>query len=87
MSDHQPLQELQAYLDYLRFEKRYALPTIESYASDLNFLFIFLKEQYECEGLPDIQAPMIRGWLASMKEVRKSRPKAPIGFRQQKSAF
>jgi integrase/recombinase XerC len=68
MSDHQPLQELQAYLDYLRFEKRYALPTIESYASDLNFLFIFLKEQYECEGLPDIQAPMIRGWLASMKE-------------------
>ncbi|MBU6158080.1 MAG: tyrosine-type recombinase/integrase [Bacteroidetes bacterium] len=68
MSEPQPIQEVLAFLDYLRFEKRYALPTIESYSSDLNFLFLFLKEQYETEGLSDIQAPMIRGWLASMKE-------------------
>ena len=67
-----PNKEVQAYLDYLRFEKRYALTTLESYASDLNFLFLFLKEQYECEGLTDIQAPMIRGWLASMKELGHS---------------
>jgi integrase/recombinase XerC len=62
------ISELQAFLDYLKFEKRYARHTISSYASDLAFFYEFIAAQYELERAADIQASMIRGWLASMKE-------------------
>ena len=62
------ISELQAFLDYLKFEKRYARHTISSYASDLAFFYEFIGAQYELDKAADIQASMIRGWLASMKE-------------------
>jgi integrase/recombinase XerC len=62
------ISELQAFLDYLKFEKRYARHTISSYASDLAFFYEFIGAQYELDRAADIQASMIRGWLASMKE-------------------
>jgi len=66
---HNPLSsELQVFMDYLKFEKRYASHTIESYRSDLTFFFDFMQLQYELADLKEVQAAMIRGWLASMKE-------------------
>lgn len=62
------ISELQAFLDYLKFEKRYAQHTISSYASDLTFFYEFIISQYELDKAAYIQASMIRGWLASMKE-------------------
>jgi integrase/recombinase XerC len=62
------ISELQAFLDYLKFEKRYARHTISSYSSDLAFFYEFIGAQYELDKAADIQASMIRGWLASMKE-------------------
>lgn len=60
--------ELQSFLDYLKFEKRYSFHTIASYHSDLVFFFDFMLAQYETADIKEVQAPMIRGWLASMKE-------------------
>ena len=64
--------QLQLFLDYLKFEKRYALNTIESYHSDLRFFLSFMFSQYEVADLREIHASMIRGWLASMKEQGQS---------------
>jgi integrase/recombinase XerC len=66
------LKELSAFLDYLKFEKRYAKNTIESYGSDLNFFFSFMFSQYEITNPAEVHASMIRGWLASMKEQEQS---------------
>lgn len=64
--------EQQAFLDYLKFEKRYSFHTLSSYHSDLDFFFEFLLTQYEISNIKDVQASMIRGWLASMKEQGQS---------------
>lgn len=66
---HSPISsELQSFLDYLKFEKRYSIHTISSYHSDLDFFFVFMADQYEVSNIKEVQAPMIRGWLASMRE-------------------
>ena len=65
-------KEQQAFTDYLKFEKRYARNTVESYASDLQFFFTYLADQYEVAEVNEVQASMIRGWLASMKEQNQS---------------
>ncbi len=66
--DHPVSSELQSFLDYLKFERRYSFHTISSYRSDLDFFFVFMATQYEVAHIKEVQAPMIRGWLASMKE-------------------
>jgi integrase/recombinase XerC len=63
-----PSSELLAFIDYLKFEKRYAQNTVESYASDLQFFYEYMQDQYEITAIAEVQASMIRGWLASMKE-------------------
>jgi integrase/recombinase XerC len=60
--------ELQAFLDYLKFEKRYSFHTISSYHSDLTFFYEYMLTQYELTHIREVHASMIRGWLASMKE-------------------
>jgi integrase/recombinase XerC len=65
-------KELQTFIDYLKFEKRYARNTIESYDSDLRFFFSYLSVQYEVTLISEVHASMIRGWLASMKEQNQS---------------
>jgi integrase/recombinase XerC len=66
--DTTPSSELLAFIDYLKFEKRYAQNTVESYASDLHFFYEYMQAQYEITAISEVQASMIRGWLASMKE-------------------
>lgn len=63
---------LAGFLDYLKFEKRYSRHTIEAYQSDLTFFFDFLVFTYGAVKLNDIQASMIRTWLASLKEQQQS---------------
>ena len=66
--DTTPSSERLAFIDYLKFEKRYAQNTVESYASDLQFFYEYMQAQYEITAIGEVQASMIRGWLASMKE-------------------
>ncbi len=65
-------KEQQLFIDYLRFEKRYAQHTVTSYESDLRFFFEFMIAQYELSDVREAQASMIRGWLAQMKEDGQS---------------
>lgn len=59
---------LQEFLDYLKYQKRYSQHTIVSYQTDLTAFFEYITFTFNPEGLPDIKAPIIRSWLASLKE-------------------
>ena len=60
--------EIQSFIDYLKFEKRYSNHTIISYGNDLSSFFNYLKYQYETNKLNDISHSIIRSWMASLKE-------------------
>ena len=57
---------IQAFLDYLRFEKRYSQHTIISYQNDLEQFFAFLSQYGDVE-ITAITTSYIRSWLAELK--------------------
>jgi integrase/recombinase XerC len=60
--------QIQPFLDYLKFEKRYSIHTIRSYQDDLIQFFDFLEIQYGKLSLAEINLSFVRSWLASLKE-------------------
>jgi len=62
------LPEIQSFIDYLKFEKRYSGHTIRSYHDDLVQLFDFLDKQFGKLTLKEISQSFIRSWLASLKD-------------------
>lgn len=59
--------DIQSFLDYLKFEKRYSVHTIISYQTDLTAFFGFLDFQFGKLQLRDISYSFIRSWLADLK--------------------
>jgi len=59
--------QLQLFIQYLQFEKRYSQHTIISYRTDLEQFFAFLISQYDGPPLAAISAGFIRSWLAEMR--------------------
>lgn len=62
------LPEIQSFIDYLKFEKRYSAHTIRSYHDDLIQFSVFLDAQFGNVNLKEISQSFIRSWLASLKE-------------------
>jgi integrase/recombinase XerC len=62
------LQEIQSFIDYLKFEKRYSAHTIRSYHDDLVQFFDFLETQFGGVKIKEISQSFVRSWLASLKE-------------------
>ena len=60
--------QLQQFLDYLKFEKRYSQHTLISYQNDLEQFFAYLASQFDAPALESISALFVRSWLAEMKE-------------------
>lgn len=56
-----------AFLDYLKYQKRYSQHTIISYQNDLEAFFGFLQNQFEESSLEGIKPTYIRTWLAQLK--------------------
>lgn len=54
---------IQAFLDYLQHEKRYATHTLKSYRADLLQFETYLQMQYEINDLKKVHAVYIRSWL------------------------
>ena len=61
-------QYLHPFLDYLSFEKGYSKHTVLAYTTDLHAFLDFLKVQYGDILIADVNASIIRTWLASLKE-------------------
>jgi integrase/recombinase XerC len=64
-----PIQE---FLNYLTFQKRYSENTIVSYQNDLTAFFEFIFLEYKIHKVKEITSPVIRTWLASLKENKSS---------------
>ncbi|RYZ20094.1 MAG: integrase [Chitinophagaceae bacterium] len=60
--------QLQSFLDYLKFEKRYSRHTLLSYENDLVSFFDFLELQFGTVSLPEITHSFVRSWLAALKD-------------------
>ena len=59
--------QIQTFIEYLQFEKRYSQHTVISYQTDLLQFFAFLASQYDSPSLPDITPGFVRSWLAEMR--------------------
>jgi integrase/recombinase XerC len=59
---------IQAFVDYLRFEKRYSAHTVRAYQDDLQQFSGYLNTTFGETALPAITTPFVRSWLASLKE-------------------
>jgi integrase/recombinase XerC len=60
--------EIEAFLDYLKFEKRYSPHTIISYQHDIHSFFTYLARNFGEVELGKIGHSFIRSWLAALKE-------------------
>lgn len=60
------------YLNYLTFQKRYSENTILSYQTDLTGFFEFILLEYKINEIAQVSTPIIRSWLASLKESKVS---------------
>lgn len=60
--------QLQSFLDYLRFQKRYSRHTIIAYKKDIEDFLLFLADVFESPKLNDINSAIVRTWLAKLKE-------------------
>ena len=57
----------QAFLDHLKFQKRFSAHTIQAYATDLEQGFEFFQSTFGVGEPSQIQSTMIRSWLAEGK--------------------
>lgn len=61
-------QEIRSFTDHLRFVKRYSPLTIRSYHDDLVQFSDFLHHQFGETSYASVTQPMVRSWLAGLKE-------------------
>lgn len=57
-----------AFLDHLRFQKRYSNNTCIAYENDLSAFSTFLAINYEITDVQSVKTTYIRSWLAEIKE-------------------
>ena len=60
--------EIQSFLDYLKFERRYSAHTIRSYQDDLRQFGEYLKKDYDEILIVKTDHVIVRSWLAQLKE-------------------
>ena len=59
---------MQAFLDFLRFERRYSPHTLVSYQTDLGQFAAYLKSAYELADPAQATHPLIRGWVVELMQ-------------------
>ena len=59
---------MQAFLDFLRFERRYSPHTLVSYQTDLGQFAAYLKSAYELADTAQATHPLIRGWVVELMQ-------------------
>ncbi|MDQ6814732.1 MAG: tyrosine-type recombinase/integrase [Bacteroidota bacterium] len=59
--------QIQAFIEYLQFEKRFSQHTVISYQTDLDQFYLFLRNQYEISSLTGITPGFVRSWLVQLR--------------------
>lgn len=62
-------QLISGFTDYLQFEKRYSIHTVQAYQNDLEQFFLFIRSQFDQLDIQAISHIHIRSWLAQLKEM------------------
>lgn len=65
-------QWLNDFLQFLRFEKRYAKHTITAYQTDLEQFTTYITEQFSITDLKELSHFQVRSWLAELKDDKIS---------------
>ena len=60
------MDNLKAFQDYLKLEKKYSIHTVNAYINDLLIFQEFLKTNFDQENLESVNYSMIRSWIVSM---------------------
>jgi len=60
--------DIQPFIEYLKYEKRYSTHTITSYTTDLNDFYNYMGTQFGKTPLVRIDHNYIRSWIAGLKE-------------------
>lgn len=68
MQNNAPNSDIQSFIDYLSFEKRFSKHTITAYSSDLKQFFDFLVLKYDNPALQDIASYTVRSWLVDLMD-------------------
>lgn len=61
-------KEISRFSDHLKFEKRYSQHTVRSYNDDLIQFVEYVNPEFGIMAIKEISSPVIRSWLASLKE-------------------
>ncbi len=67
--------QIQSFLHYLEFEKRYSKHTLLAYETDINQFFDFVMITYQIQKLTEIESLHIRSWMVDLIE-RKVVPRS-----------
>lgn len=59
---------MNAFLDFLRFERRYSAHTVVSYQTDLRQFADYLKANYELTAPAEATHPLIRSWVVALMQ-------------------
>lgn len=70
--DKTPQLYISNFLDYLKYQKRYAQHTIISYHTDLTGFFDYLQSQFNEQEIKSIKSGLVRSWLAELKIKNQS---------------
>ena len=58
--------QIENFLNYLKFEKRYSDHTLVAYKTDLNQFISFILLEFEIENLKEVSHSIIRSWIANL---------------------
>lgn len=72
-----------AFLDYLRFEKRYSPKTVESYNTDILQFFHFIEAEFQLDDPLRVKNNMVRAWVVSLVSARQK----PTSVKRKVSAL
>ena len=59
---------LEAFIDYLSLEKKYAVHTVKAYRRDIESFQEFLQQEYETSQLEEVNYSQIRSWIVVLVE-------------------
>lgn len=59
---------IQSFLQYIRFEKRFSAHTVKAYQGDLEQFSKYLQSTYEISEGAEVIHPMIRSWIVQLME-------------------
>jgi integrase/recombinase XerC len=62
----------EAFINYLRYEKRLSPHSVIAYSNDLDQFFIYLKGVYSLDDIKEVNHAIMRSWIVSMMENKIS---------------